>query len=136
MAKIERFEDLRIWQEARKICQFIDVLLRDTKLKTHYSLADQMDRSSGSVMDNIAEGFDREGNKEFIHFLSIAKGSCAETKSQSYRALDKRLISTEQHQKLYDMLEAEINQIGGMMSYLSKSDYKGTKFKKFTDHKR
>lgn len=97
MAQIEGFEELRIWQEARKICQYIHALLKETRLKSNYALSDQIDRSSGSVMDNIAEGFEREGNKEFIHFLSIAKGSCGEVKSQAYRALDKDLISAKQH---------------------------------------
>ena len=129
MAKIEGFEELRIWQEARKICQYIHGLLKETRLKSNYALSDQIDRSSGSVMDNIAEGFEREGNKEFIHFLSIAKGSCGEVKSQAYRALDKDLISAKQHQELIEMLSSEINQIGGMMNYLKKSDYRGTKFK-------
>ena len=72
MGKILKFEDLEIWQKAREICQFIDELIQTTNLKTNYSLKDQIDRSSGSTMDNIAEGFERNGNKEFIHFLSNA----------------------------------------------------------------
>ena len=90
MAKIMKFEDLEIWLKAREICQFIESLIQNTALKTNYSLKDQIDRSSGSIMDNIAEGFERNGNKEFIHFLSIAKASCGESKSQSYRAFDKK----------------------------------------------
>ncbi len=129
MAKIERFEDLRIWQEARKICQYLHLLITDTKLKNDHPISNQISRSSGSIMDNIAEGFDRDGNREFIQFLSIAKGSCSEVKSQSYRAMDKSLITKEQHQKLYEMLDKEANQIGGMISYLNKSGIKGTKFK-------
>lgn len=86
MATIQKFEDLEIWQQARAICQNIEMLIQTTNLKTNYSLKDQIDRSSGSIMDNIAEGFERNGNREFIQFLSIAKGSCGEVKSQSYRA--------------------------------------------------
>ena len=64
-----KFEDLEIWLKAREICQFIESLIQNTALKTNYSLKDQIDRSSGSIMDNIAEGFERNGNKEFIHFF-------------------------------------------------------------------
>ena len=103
MGKILKFEDLEIWRLAREICQNIEYLIQNTNLKTNYSLKDQIDRSSGSIMDNIAEGFERNGNKEFIHFLSIAKGSAGEVKSQSYRAFDKKLISEEQHLKLNEM---------------------------------
>jgi four helix bundle protein len=95
MAKINRFEDLQIWQLSRQICQYVEYLIQTTALKTNYALKDQIDRSSGSVMDNIAEGFERNGNREFIQFLSISKGSCGEVKSQSYRAFDKKLISEE-----------------------------------------
>ena len=90
MAIIEKFEDLEIWRLAREICQKIEFLIQNTNLKTNYSLKDQIDRSSGSIMDNIAEGFERNGNREFIQFLSIAKGSAGEVKSQSYSAFDKK----------------------------------------------
>ena len=75
MATIKRFEDLEIWQEARKLCQDIIRIANDTELKNHFRLRDQIKASSGSVMDNIAEGFERDGNLEFRQFLSIAKGS-------------------------------------------------------------
>jgi len=129
MAKINRFEDLQIWQLAREICLYVEFLIQTTNLKISYSLKDQIERSCGSVMDNIAEGFERNGNKEFIHFLSIAKGSCGEVKSQSYRAFDKKLISEEQHLKLNEMAELEKNKIGSMMNYLINSEIKGLKFK-------
>ena len=128
-AKINKFEDLEIWQKARELCQYVELLIQTTKLKTNYSLKDQIDRSSGSVMDNIAEGFERNGNKEFIQFLSIAKGSAGEVKSQSYRAFDKKLISEEQHLKLNEMTEMENNKIGAMMNYLRNCEIKGLKFK-------
>lgn len=129
MSRINKFEDLEIWQKAREICQYVELLIQTTSLKTNYSLKDQIDRSSGSVMDNIAEGFERNGNREFIQFLSIAKGSAGEVKSQSYRAFDKKLISEEQHLKLNEMTEIEKNKIGAMMNYLHNCEIKGLKFK-------
>jgi four helix bundle protein len=129
MAKINKFEDLEIWQKSRELCQFVELLIQTTQLKTNYSLKDQIDRSSGSIMDNIAEGFERNGNREFIQFLSIAKGSAGEVKSQSYRAFDKKLISEEQHLKLNEMTEIEKNKIGAMMNYLRNCEIKGLKFK-------
>ncbi|QOG01954.1 four helix bundle protein [Flavobacterium sp. MDT1-60] len=129
MAKIQKFEDLEIWRMARTICQQIEFLIQNTNLKTNYSLKDQIDRSSGSIMDNIAEGFERNGNREFIQFLSIAKGSAGEVKSQSYRAFDKKLISEEQHLKLNEIVELEKNKIGAMMNYLNNCEIKGLKFK-------
>ena len=129
MAVINKFEDLEIWQKAREICQYIELLIQTTSLKTNYSLKEQIDRSSGSVMDNIAEGFERNGNREFIQFLSIAKGSAGEVKSQSYRAFDKKLISEEQHMKLNEMTEIEKNKIGAMMNYLNNCEIKRLKFK-------
>ncbi|WP_348824154.1 four helix bundle protein [Flavobacterium aestuarii] len=129
MGKILKFEDLEIWRLAREICQQVELLIQMTNLKTNYSLKDQIDRSSGSIMDNIAEGFERNGNREFIQFLSIAKGSAGEVKSQSYRAFDKKLISEEQHLKLNENVEHVKNKIGAMMNYLNNCEIKGLKFK-------
>ena len=129
MGKIQKFEDLEIWSLAREICQLVEFLNQNTNLKTNYTLRDQIDRSSGSIMDNIAEGFERNGNREFIQFLSIAKGSAGEVKSQSYRAFDKNLITKEQHFKLNEIVELEKNKIGAMMNYLNNCEMKGLKFK-------
>lgn len=129
MGKIQKFEDLEIWSLAREICQLVEFLIQNTNLKTNYSLRDQIDRSSGSIMDNTAEGFERNGNREFIQFLSIAKGSAGEVKSQSYRAFDKNLITKEQHFKLNEIVELEKNKIGAMMNYLNNCEMKGLKFK-------
>lgn len=86
-----------------------------------------MEGSSGSIMDNIAEGFDRDGSKEFHNFLSYSKGSASELKSQAYRAFDKGYLSTEQFEKL---IEIEKNKLGAFMFYLRNSEFRGQKFKK------
>ncbi len=130
MATIEKFEDLEIWQRAREICVIIEDLFQTTGIGQNYRLKNQMEGSSGSIMDNIAEGFDRDGNREFINFLSFSKGSASELKSQTYRAFDKKLITEEQFKKLIDLCELEKNKIGAFMYYLKNSEIKGQKFKR------
>jgi four helix bundle protein len=130
MGKIERFEDIEAWQLARLLCKKTDELFLKTKLGKNFALRDQMERSSGSIMDNIAEGYGRGGNQEFHNFLSYSKGSASELRSQLYRALDKNLINLDQFEDLKeDCLKAE-NKIGAFMYYLRKTDLKGIKFKK------
>lgn len=128
MAKIEKFEDLEIWNLSRDICKDIEILFITTELGKRYTLKDQMERSSGSIMDNIAEGFERNGNREFINFLSYSKGSCGELKSQLYRALDKNIITDEQYQLTSQKIEIVKNKIGAFMKYLNSTEIKGLKF--------
>ncbi len=128
MAKIEKFEDLEIWNISREICIDIEYLFETTNLGKRYSLKDQMDRSSGSIMDNISEGFERNGNREFINFLSFSKGSCGELKSQLYRALDKKLISLNEFENVSVKVELVKNKIGAFMKYLNNCELKGLKF--------
>ncbi|MEO1010262.1 MAG: four helix bundle protein [Bacteroidota bacterium] len=128
MSKIERFEDLEIWQLAWEICQDIYTLIETTNLGKNFALRDQMDKCSGSVMDNIAEGFERNGNREFIQFLSIAKASCGELRSQLYRTLDRNHIDRATFEIQMEKVLLESRKISSFMSYLSKSGYKGSKF--------
>lgn len=93
MATIKRFEDLEIWQDARKLSKEIILISKNTDLKIDFRLKAQIKDSSGSIMDNIAEGFERNGNTEFRQFLSIAKGSAGETRSQLYRVFDNDYIT-------------------------------------------
>ncbi|AVR43815.1 four helix bundle protein [Christiangramia fulva] len=130
MSKVERFEDLEVWQLAREICLDLEELFETTPLGKRYSLLNQMDRSSGSIMDNIAEGFGRGGNLEFRNFLGFSRGSCTELKSQLYRAKDKKLISEEEFQKLSQKCEKEIAKITAFIGFLNRSDFKGSKFRK------
>ena len=130
MATIKQFEDLEIWQLSRELCDTIYNIITTTPLVKSYKLRDQIDASSGSVMDNIAEGFERGGNKEFRQFLSIAKGSCGETRSQLYRVLDREYISQEKFEKTKQTTIILSKKISSFISYLNKSDYGGIKFKK------
>lgn len=98
---IERFEDLEIWQEARVLSKVIFQLTQKTPFRNDFKLKNQIKGSSGSTMDNIAEGFERGGNREFIQFLSIARGSCGETRSQLYRSYDYKYISDEEFNELH-----------------------------------
>jgi four helix bundle protein len=122
------FEDLGIWQDARKLCKDIFIITKNNLFCKDYKLCDQIRTSSGSVMDNIAEGFERNGNKEFIQFLSIAKGSCGECRSQSYRAFDYEYIDIETLNDLIYKTKTLSKQISGFMSYLKRSDLKGSKY--------
>jgi len=128
MATIKRFEDLDIWQEARKLSKEIIDIAFTTDLKTDFKFKEQIKSSAGSVMDNIAEGFERNGNLEFRQFLSIAKGSAGETRSQIYRLFDSKYIDQIQMVKLIEDYEKLSGKISNFISYLNKNDFKGTKF--------
>lgn len=129
MATIKRFEDIEAWQKARVLANEIHLISVATGLAKDYRLKDQINASAGSTMDNIAEGFERGGKLEFINFLSIAKGSAGEVKSQLYRLMDRKYINDEKFDELYKLAEDISHMIGGWISYLNKSDIKGTKFK-------
>ncbi|KAA5532916.1 four helix bundle protein [Paenimyroides baculatum] len=129
MATINRFEDLEIWQEARRLAKVIHKISIETNLKTDFKFKEQIKSSSGSVMDNIAEGFERDGNLEFRQFLSIAKGSTGETRSQLYRLFDCEYISERDFEQLKDDYEKLSGKIKNFIVYLNRKDFKGTKFK-------
>lgn len=128
MATIKKYEELEVWQLARKLNKEIYFeILRKLKYEDA-SLRNQMDRSAGSIMDNIAEGFDRSGTKEFIQYLAIAKASAAELSYQLIRLYDREKISDELFQKLNLDLQTILNKIGSFMNYLKKVEHKGAKF--------
>ena len=128
MATITKFEDLEIWQEARRLSKEIIFLSKNTELKKDFKFNAQIKDSSGSVMDNIAEGFERNGNLEFRQFLSIAKGSAGETRSQLYRAYDNNYIDEEKLKYLITEYEKLSVKIHNFITYLNIKDFKGTKF--------
>jgi four helix bundle protein len=129
MATIERFEQIEAWKLARELSKEIYWITNNTDLVKDFGLKNQMRDSSGSIMDNIAEGFERGGNKEFVQFLGVSKGSAAELKSQLYSTLDQNDIDKNKFQELYDYVENICKLIMGLIKYLRSSDYKGLKFK-------
>ena len=126
---IKRFEELEIWQKAIELCKGIRTITETTSLGKDYSLKDQILRSSGSVMDNIAEGYERDGKKEFINFLYIAKGSLGETRSQVYRSFDANHLNEESYNELLNDCLNLSGKISHFISYLSNSEYDGLKRK-------
>jgi four helix bundle protein len=128
MSTWKLFEDIEVWQLAREFCKDIYRIMQYEGLKNDYALKDQINRSSGSIMDNIAEGYGRDGNKEFINFLSISKGSTTESRSQIHRIYDRNYITDTEYKDLCDKTYEIENKTGGLIAYLKKSGYKGTKF--------
>ena len=129
MASIKQFEDLQVWQGAFAFCQWLQTIVKSTDLKSDFGLKNQIERSAGSTMDNIAEGFERQGNKEFINFLFIAKASSGESRSQLYRLLMKGYISkTELDQKTEELILLN-KKITSFISYLKNTEHRGWHFK-------
>ena len=117
MEKVRRFEDLEVFQRARMLCKEIYRITKVEPFKNDFRFVQQIRASSGSIMDNIAEGFERNGNKEYINFLYIAKGSCGELRSQLLRALDAEFVGKEDFDKLYN----EAEEIGKLLFRLIQS---------------
>ena len=128
MAK--QFEDLEIWKQSRELCNNVYRITNYELFSRDYRFRDQIRASSGSIMDNIAEGFERNGNKEFIQFLYISKGSCGESRSQLYRALDFNYITEEEFNDLRQKAIHISLSIGNFIKYLKQSELTGSKYKK------
>lgn len=135
MAAIERFEDIISWKEAGELNKTIGNLIHTGRLKNNFRLINQMEGSAGSIMDHIAEGFERGGNKEFIQFLFIAKGSCGELRSQLYRALDRNYITQDEFDLIAVHAKKISNLIHHFIKYLENTEQKGIKYKNKTSLK-
>ena len=129
MATILRFEDIDGWKMARELTKDIYSISATGNFSKDFGLCNQIRRASVSVMSNIAEGFERDGNKEFCNFLSIAKGSVAEVRSQLYVALDQGYISENDFKAIYSKADENGRVIAGLMKYLRSSDVRGLKYK-------
>ena len=129
MPTIRSFEEIEVWQKARAFAKKIYKCSSVGSFSNDFSLRNQINASSGSIMDNIAEGYGRGGNKEFITFLSYARGSAEESRSQLYRALDRDHINQETFDELHAAGIEISKMITGFMNYLQTSDIRGSKFR-------
>ena len=129
MAKLEKFEDIETWQKARELAREIYAISNEGPFVRDFGLRDQIRRAAVSVMSNIAEGFERGSNKEFIQFLYIAKGSAGEVRSQLYVALDQGYLKQEQFDSIKAVALSTKKLIAGFMNYLKQSNFKGQKYK-------
>lgn len=129
MPTFKNFEEIIAWQKARMLNQQVGEYIDSGRFQRNYPLINQMEASAGSIMDNIAEGFERSGNREFLQFLYISKGSCGEFRSQLCRACDRKYITDEEYKQLYNLSKEVIVMLQKLIDYLEQSDYKGTKYK-------
>jgi len=129
VATFQSFEEIEAWQKARQLTKEIYEVSNKNLFARDFGLRDQIRRASSSIMSNIAEGFERGGKKEFVQFLSIAKGSAGEVKSNLYIALDQKYIDKETFDRLQSLSDEIIRMIGGLLVYLCRSTIKGHKYK-------
>lgn len=127
---VRTFEDLEIWEHARDLANRIYKLSKSDKFSRDFGLRDQIRRAAVSILSNIAEGYERGGNQEFIQFLSIAKGSCGEVRCQLYLACDQDYISKTDCDEITDFCKKLSIMVHNFIEYLKQSPYKGNKFKK------
>lgn len=128
LMRFKKFEDIEAWQLARKLDKTIYDCYQNNKFSYDYVLKNQIAKACGSITDNIAEGYERNGNKEFIQFLSIAKASCGEVRSQLYRAYDRNYIDKSKFEELKKQTEIISVKISKLIKYLISSNKKGVKY--------
>ena len=130
MARIERFEDMLSWQKARELTDQVYRLSKNGGFAKDFDLRGQMRGAFVSIMSNVAEGFERSGDREFLQFLSTAKGSCGEVRAQLYVALDQTYLTKAEFDGLYTKTVEIGRLLSGFMGYLQQSDLRGSKFKR------
>ena len=121
MSSVRKFEDLEAWQDARALVKCVYSLCSETELGRDFGLRDQIQRSAVSVMANIAEGHGRRGDQEFIQYLKTARGSCSETLSHAYVALDMGMIEKDHFETLSELANKTGNKLSGLIRYLRTS---------------
>ena len=129
MARIERFEDIEGWKLARRVANRVYDISDVGRFSKDFALVNQIRRASISIMSNIAEGFERDGNKEFLQFLSVAKGSCGEVRAQLYLAADRNYLDASTFNDINVLLIETSRTISGLMRYLQQAEEKGRKFR-------
>ena len=129
VGKIERFENLEVWQKSRELARLVYRITAKPALGQGWSLRNQLRSAAVSAMANIAEGFERVGNKEFLQFLAISKGSSGEVRSHLYVALDQRYITEAEHHRLHDKALEVSRMVSGLMRHLRQSPLRGSKYK-------
>ena len=129
MNRIEKFEDIIAWQKARVLTKEIYKCTQVGGFARDYGLKDQIQRASVSTMANVAEGFERGGDKEFTQFLSTSKGSCGEVKSHLYVALDQGYLTSIGFDQLYGQASEVSRLLSGFMAYLRESNLRGRKYR-------
>ena len=127
MSKVGKFEDLTIFQMARNLSKEVYAITKQSEFKKDTRFVQQIHAAAGSIMDNIAEGYERDGNKEFINFLYIAKGSCGEVRSQIIRATDVGFIDNETAKRLYNSCIDLSKSISKFITSLKNSSVSGLK---------
>lgn len=130
MASIKRFEEMDIWKKSRLMLKLIYLMTNKSEFSRDWQLANHLRKTGISIISNISEGFERDGNKEFINFLSIAKGSCGELRCQLYIALDQNYIDENQFMEISNLATEISKSLKGLILYLQNSDLKGIKYKK------
>ena len=129
MPKIKKFEEIESWKNSRSLTKRIYKVTSSGTFTRDFGLKDQIRRASVSILSNIAEGFERGGDKEFLQFLAIAKGSCGEVRSQLYVALDQEYLSQDEFEEL-SRSATEVSQLlSGLMKYLKESDLRGNRYR-------
>lgn len=129
MGTFRTFEDMEAWQQSRKLTKSIYKVTSQGAFARDFGLRDQIRKASVSIMSNIAEGFERSGTKEFIQFLATAKGSAGEVRAQLYVALDQGYVEQPDFNELNQSIIQISKKLSGLMTYLRKTSFKGTKFK-------
>jgi four helix bundle protein len=129
MATIKRFEEIDAWKVGRELCLKIGTIIDEGNFKKSFRLIDQIEGSSRSIMDNMAEGFERGTRAEFIQFLGYAKGSCGEFRSQLYRPVDRKYLTQKLFDDLYVLAVRTSAMIQEFIEYLQKTKVKGVRKK-------
>jgi len=130
LATFKRYEDIEVWQLARQLAKVVYALTRTGAFAKDYGLKDQIQRAAVSIGSNIAEGFERAGNKEFANFLWIAKGSAGEVGSQLYTAYDVGYVSKDNFEQALQQSRTIGAKIYRLIESMSASKLTGVRYRK------